>query len=136
MAREVYFFWVCLIASILRIPAAFFFILEDFHHLAVSHIRPPDHPEEGKDGHEYTPGAQPLIEMQTDEKTKNDAAGHRQPQLHYNGQVFSPCTVLFVIETHPERFLRMAGRLLPISTQKIFDSTPGKKSNWLFRIKA
>ena len=96
-----------------QITMAFFFVFENFHHLAVGHVRATDNTQDGKNGHEYPFRTQPFIEVQADEKAKYDAAGHRQSELHHNGQVFCPCTVLFVVEIHRKSTPWPGGRILP-----------------------
>jgi hypothetical protein len=100
MAREQYFFWVSLTVSIFR---GFIFairILDNLKDLPVSDVCATDNAEHRKNGYKYTSGAQPLIDIQADKKTKADAPDHCQAQLHHNGQVFGPGTILFVIKIH------------------------------------
>jgi hypothetical protein len=100
MALEQYFFWVCLMASTLRIVPVFFFILilHNFKDLPVTHIGSADNAQQDEDRYEYSPGAEPSIQIIAHEKAEHDAAGHGQAQLHDKGDILRPGAVLFEIE--------------------------------------
>jgi hypothetical protein len=45
-------------------------------------------------------GADPTIQVKSNEKAKYDAAGHGKADLHEDRQVLYPTLVLFVIQPH------------------------------------
>ncbi len=82
MAREAYFFWVCLIGSIVSIFPIFRLAFDDSHNLAVYGNRAADDSQDSKDGNKYTPCSQPFIQIQPNKKTKNNTPGHGKADLH------------------------------------------------------
>lgn len=93
IAKEQYFFCVCLICSIMTV-----FVFENFHDLAVDNHCSADDAEDDKYDSKWTFNSQPLIYLEPDIKTKTDTSDHGKPQLHDNLHVFRPGLILFVIK--------------------------------------
>jgi hypothetical protein len=55
-----------------------------FKNLPVGHITTADDAENNENRDEKAFGPQPFVEVVADKKTKSDAPGHRQTELHYN----------------------------------------------------
>jgi hypothetical protein len=68
--------------------------------LAVNHVGSPDNPQKDENGDEHPFGAEPGIKGFSNEKTKKNAAGHREAKLQYDREVFDPGLVFLVVETH------------------------------------
>jgi len=99
-ALEPYFFCVRLIDSILPSFLVFLLVTDDLHDLPVNDVSTTDNAQYNKYGDENPLGVQPLIEFETDKKTKGNAPRHCQPDLHDDGQVFGPWAIFLVVETH------------------------------------
>jgi hypothetical protein len=84
MALEQYFFWVCLIDSIVGM-VFFFFLFRYFKDLSISDDPAADNAQHGKNGDEYTFGPQKFIQVPADKKTKEDTTDHRQTELCNDG---------------------------------------------------
>ena len=84
MALEQYFFWVCLIDSIVGM-VVFFFLFCYFKDLSISDDAAADNTQHGKNGNEYAFGPQKFIQVPADKKTKEDTTDHRQTELRNDG---------------------------------------------------
>jgi hypothetical protein len=96
-AREQYFFSVCLRGSIIRIFRTVT-LPDDLEYLAVNNHTASDNSEDNKYGNKNTFGSDPSVNGLSCNKTKNDTAGHCQPQLHDNLHIVSPGMITFVIK--------------------------------------
>jgi hypothetical protein len=97
-AREPYFF-ECQEPSVsVSIGIRLVFRICDFKDLSVADVGATGDAEKNENCGEYPFKSQPFIQVIPHKETKNDAAGHGQPQLHDNGQVFCPVPVFFIIE--------------------------------------
>ena len=84
MALEQYFFWVCLMDSIVGM-VIFFFLFGDLKDLSICDDPAADNAQHGKNGDEYTFGTQKFIQIPADKKTKQDTTDHRQTELRNDG---------------------------------------------------
>ena len=84
MALEQYFFWVCLIDSIVRMVIIFFLVCY-FKDLSVNDDPTADNPQKGEYGDEYTFGSQKPIQIPADKKTKKNTTDHCQTELSNDG---------------------------------------------------
>ena len=95
-----YFFCVCLTDSIPLIFVVVALVFKYLHDLTI-HCNPAaNYTKYGEDRYKNSSNSQPLVQIQADKKTEYDATRHGQADLHYNGEVFSPHTVLFIIKNH------------------------------------
>jgi hypothetical protein len=84
MALEQYFFWVCLIDSIVRMVIVFF-LFGYFKDLSVSNNPAADNAQQGEHGDEDTFGSQKPIQIPADKKTKKNTTDHGQTELRNDG---------------------------------------------------
>ena len=84
-----------------------FFGIRHLEYLSIADIGATGDAEENENRGEYSPKSQPFIQIVPYKETKDDAAGHGQPQLHDNGQIFCPVSVFFIVEqtAFPYRFI-------------------------------
>jgi hypothetical protein len=94
---EPYFFWVCLIVSIVRVIRLIF---DDLDNLTIHGYGTANDPKYGKDGDKNASRADPFVQIQSNKKTKNNATRHRKTDLHDDGEVFGPHAVFFIVENH------------------------------------
>ena len=81
MAWEPYFFWVWLTDSILRIVVIPSSIFGDVDNLTINRNAAADDSQHNEDYDEKSLCTQPLVQVKSDEKTENNAAGHGQADL-------------------------------------------------------
>jgi len=98
MARLPYRFSIRRIASIYLRP--FLPRVRNFHDLPVGHVGPAGDPQEDEDGRKNASGAEPAIQCPPDEQAEQNAPGHGQAELHYDGQMLGPVAVFFKVEKH------------------------------------
>jgi hypothetical protein len=72
--------------------------LGDLKNLPVDHIGAAQNAEDGHYRNEDSAGSHPAIQIETDEKTETNAAGHGEADLQNDGEVLSPNAVFFIVE--------------------------------------
>ncbi len=75
--------------------------LQDFHNLAVYYHSTADNAEYDKQDRENARSAKPSIQKASHKQAENDTAGHGQPELCHDLQVFRPGAILLVVEEFP-----------------------------------
>ena len=100
IAREPYFFCVCLTDSILRIILILRGVCGDIKDLTINRNPAADYAQHDKYDYKQSLRSQPPVQVQSDEKAKNNAAGHCQTDLQNDVKALGPRTVFFIIENH------------------------------------
>ena len=77
------------------------FSLGDFENLPIDHVGAAEDAAKRHYRHEDSACAHPAIQVETDEKTETNAAGHGEADLQNDGEVLSPNLIFFVIEHRP-----------------------------------
>jgi len=75
-----------------------FFLLGYLKNLAINDIGTADNSQNDKDGYKNTSGPQPFVKVQSNKKTKSNAAGHGKAELCYNIKILDPGAVFFIVE--------------------------------------
>jgi hypothetical protein len=76
----------------------FAFFLGDLENLTIDHVCAAYNAQNCHDRYEDSAGSHPAIQIETDEKTETNAAGHGKADLQNDGEVLSPSTVFFIVE--------------------------------------
>ena len=82
----------------ISIKICFVFRFCDFKYLSITDIGAAGNAKKNKNRGEYPFQSQPFVQIVPYKKTKNDAAGHGQSQLHDKGQIFRPIPVFLIVE--------------------------------------
>jgi len=97
------------------------FFVRDLKDLAVNRDAATDDPQHRENGHEDSPGSDPLVQVETEKKTKQDASSHGQADLHYNGKIFCPDPVFVISKVHvPESDSSPAAVCLKITSKGFY----------------
>jgi hypothetical protein len=119
IARDPYFFWVCLTVSIFLFFAGRFVVFGHIHYLAINRNPAADDAQYRENGDKDAFRIQPPVQVQSDQKTKNNTAGHGQTGLHDDMKALRPGTVFFIIENHFCSRAKSAFRTFPLITLKV-----------------
>ena len=76
------------------------FFIRDLQNLAVNRDASADDPQHRKNGYENTLCPDPFIYVETDKKTKQNAPGHGQTDLHHDGKIFCPDPMFVIFKAH------------------------------------
>ena len=75
------------------------------HYLAIDNVGASHDSQDNKNYQKDAPGSKKIVQQSAYKKTKKNAPGHREAQLHYKREIFRPSPAVFYIKQQPSWLL-------------------------------